>query len=400
MTVTSNIHDGITAWAASTAYSLAARRSNGGNAYQVITAGTSAGSGGPSGTGSSISDGTAVWKWLSAVDYTTIDSWIASLPGTLAQPYVGLLWNDGNISRTTPITISGHTTTIVNQITLQCAPGESFDDNPASNPLAPSASYGVQITRTPQYGQIVVCSDNYTVFSGLQLVAQTSGISVAEAMRLTNNITFTRCLIQWRNNETPAFGIILGLGGGLLTFTNCVFIDKQQAGGNSQFYRGSSSNVLMANCTIYSAVTSSSNAFDTNYSATIALTNVILFGYTAFSNNTWTAKAARNNLTDLAAYSAGWVDTGSATLFSQTASAQFVNAASDYKLKSGAPAINAGFTDTTDIPAAIDIYGTARPQGSAWDIGCYELAVAGVTWSMMTPGQHQPIFTRPEMIPY
>ncbi len=383
MTVTSNIHDGITAWAGTTSYTLGQRRSNGGNAYQVTTAGTSASSGGPSGTGSSISDGTVVWKWLSAVDYTTIDSWIAALPGSLSQPYVGLLWNDGNISRSTPVTLSGHTTTSTNNITLQCAPGESFYDNSAylTNPLSPSSSYGVQITRTPAYGQGVICSDNFTVLRGFQLVAQASGIVLDDALRLTNNVTVDRLLVQWRDNENPSiFGLILGLGGGTITCTNSVFIDKQVAGGNSRFYRGTTSDLLMANCTIYSAVVSSSTAFETNYSGTITLSNTIFIGYASSSAGAWSAKTARNNLTDLAAYSSGWTDTGSATLFSQTASAQFVSTTSDLKLKTGAPAINAGFTDTTDIPSAIDVYGTSRPQGSAWDIGAFEY-VAAVTFT-------------------
>ena len=56
----------LTAWASSTAYTLATRRTNGGNAYQVITAGTSAGSGGPTGTGSDITDGTVHWQYLGA----------------------------------------------------------------------------------------------------------------------------------------------------------------------------------------------------------------------------------------------------------------------------------------------------------------------------------------------
>lgn len=50
-------------WAPSTAYSLNALVINGGNAYKVTTAGTSAASGGPSGTGATISDGTVVWAY-------------------------------------------------------------------------------------------------------------------------------------------------------------------------------------------------------------------------------------------------------------------------------------------------------------------------------------------------
>lgn len=56
------------AWVALTLYALGDRRSNGGNVYLCITAGTSAGSGGPSGTSSDITDGTVHWKWLGAGD--------------------------------------------------------------------------------------------------------------------------------------------------------------------------------------------------------------------------------------------------------------------------------------------------------------------------------------------
>lgn len=54
----------LTAWASSTAYALDDRRTNGGNAYVCITAGTSAGSGGPTTTADDITDGTAHWRYL------------------------------------------------------------------------------------------------------------------------------------------------------------------------------------------------------------------------------------------------------------------------------------------------------------------------------------------------
>jgi hypothetical protein len=57
------------AWAASTAYSTVGYIvSHGGNAYQVATSGTSAASGGPTGTGSGITDGTGLtWNYLGPV---------------------------------------------------------------------------------------------------------------------------------------------------------------------------------------------------------------------------------------------------------------------------------------------------------------------------------------------
>jgi hypothetical protein len=51
-------------WVASTAYTLSQRRTNGGLIYEVITPGTSASSGGPTGIGQDITDGTAHWKYV------------------------------------------------------------------------------------------------------------------------------------------------------------------------------------------------------------------------------------------------------------------------------------------------------------------------------------------------
>lgn len=54
----------VSAWASATAYTLGQRVTNGGKVYQVTTAGTSAGSGGPSGTSSAITDNTVTWRYL------------------------------------------------------------------------------------------------------------------------------------------------------------------------------------------------------------------------------------------------------------------------------------------------------------------------------------------------
>ncbi len=54
----------VSSWAASTGYTLGQRRTNSGRVYQVITAGTSAGSGGPTTTGADITDNTVHWRYL------------------------------------------------------------------------------------------------------------------------------------------------------------------------------------------------------------------------------------------------------------------------------------------------------------------------------------------------
>lgn len=54
------------AWSASNAFAVNQYCTNGGNTYQATAAGTSAASGGPSGTTSSITDGTVTWKYIGA----------------------------------------------------------------------------------------------------------------------------------------------------------------------------------------------------------------------------------------------------------------------------------------------------------------------------------------------
>lgn len=54
-------------WAGGTLYNtVGARYQNGGNIYAVSAAGTSAASGGPTGTGASIVDGTVTWSYVSS----------------------------------------------------------------------------------------------------------------------------------------------------------------------------------------------------------------------------------------------------------------------------------------------------------------------------------------------
>lgn len=54
----------LTAWANTTAYVVGDRRSNSGKSYVCTTAGTSAGSGGPTTTATDITDGTVHWRYL------------------------------------------------------------------------------------------------------------------------------------------------------------------------------------------------------------------------------------------------------------------------------------------------------------------------------------------------
>jgi uncharacterized phage protein gp47/JayE len=82
----------LTAWAINTAYTVGQRVTNSSKAYECITAGTSAGSGGPTTTSSDITDNTAHWKYLGsstgAVDVAAEAQETGPLPalaGTLTE---------------------------------------------------------------------------------------------------------------------------------------------------------------------------------------------------------------------------------------------------------------------------------------------------------------------------
>ena len=69
-----NVVNGPLAWVLSTAYRLGEEVTNdSGKLYTCTTAGTSASSGGPTGTGTSITDGTVVWDYISAVGSISIN---------------------------------------------------------------------------------------------------------------------------------------------------------------------------------------------------------------------------------------------------------------------------------------------------------------------------------------
>ena len=53
-------------WSATKVYIASQQAHNGGNVYRCTTGGTSAGSGGPSGTGGTIADGTVTWAFVQA----------------------------------------------------------------------------------------------------------------------------------------------------------------------------------------------------------------------------------------------------------------------------------------------------------------------------------------------
>lgn len=181
MTVTSNIVLGVAAWQSSHAYSLGDLVTTSfPRAYQCAKAGTSASSGGPSGTGSSIADGTATWNYVCDVSYNALQSWANAIPATLTQPYIGrvlsagLINMDATLSTLTPyLSLSGHTTSPTNTITLTAFPGFGFRDKlavPGTALALNTNAVGFIVTLRGQEYDLNAfdISDANVIFDGLQ----------------------------------------------------------------------------------------------------------------------------------------------------------------------------------------------------------------------------------------
>lgn len=89
-------------WAPNTAYAItfatgAPVRKNGSNYYVLVKGGTSAASGGPTGTGSNIADGTAAWDWYNA-DFVGAITGGSAYYGTLYQGRNNIIRDTINIA--------------------------------------------------------------------------------------------------------------------------------------------------------------------------------------------------------------------------------------------------------------------------------------------------------------
>lgn len=311
-------------------------------------------------------------------DYSTIQSWIDSLPATLTEPEVGQLLNQ-TFTISSAITFAGHATDATNTITLTTAAGASFRDNAskATNALRPSASYGAYITGSGAYlTALSIGSTAHVRLRGLQV--DLSG-AVSQCVYATgDDVLIDDCLLRCHSYRSNVGDAAVAINGGSSAVRNCAIVfDSADPGvGVGLFNAGSV--VLGTTIVRPAAYAAGGTGIKKIYANACQVRGNAVFGFTSpVSGSTWTT-GSDYNATDQSA-----VGTGEEThsLLSQSAAACLQDAGStaasvDLRLKSGSPLIDAGasLTGVTD-----DAIGTSRPQGSAWDIGAWEVASAADT---------------------
>lgn len=370
-----NIVNGILAWAANQPVLPGARVQNTGSAYQCVSPGTTAASGGPMGTGGNILDGTARWKWLTTIDFFDKSGAQAALPTTFTSAVVWQFWNvapQATLGGTPFIALSGHAMAGFS-LTLTAAPGEGLRTALASQslPLRLNTSYGATFLQPLAPGAPInytLINDPSVIIDGLGFLdpLPTSGSTILQSQTGNTSLIVRNCIFDGASQAGGAVMVGCTTTGTVL-FTNCLFIDRQPAGTNVSTVQVDTPNTSarFVNCTFIAL-----NAPAVSVIAAfkpVVLRNCAIFGYTGAGNNA--SCTFDHCVTDQATWGSG--GDGGNNLFSSTAAATFTDPLTDFRPLATSPLLNAGIADPADIPTADDIAGTPRVQGPGWDVGCW-----------------------------
>jgi hypothetical protein len=293
--------------------------------------------------------------------YSTVAAWFAACPASLVT--ADQIWR-GECKNQTLATVNfaGITTSSTQYVELTTEAGASFVDNATKVGRVDSTKGAVLRTTASYTAVITLGSVNDLKISKLQV--EIAGAVGGSTPAITNaagstNVDINQCIVEGsRSNVVSLYGnnvirnsIVTCRGSGMATIATI------RAGATA------------INCTfaVPSDKTAATNGITGQYSTSF-LKNCAIFGCT----NLATGTAA--TYTTCATSATGTTGVTGGVAHSTSTFVGTVDASRDFRLVSGSALLDVGTTDSTN--AANDIYGTARPQGSAYDIGAFELVVA------------------------
>lgn len=287
---------------------------------------------------------------------------------------------DGTFTLTSTFALSGHTTSSTDNITITVGAGQGFRNNAgaATNALDYNASNGVAINCTANYSNTLTISDNNVILDGLQ-IAHTGGGNSGSCVDSTGVLQINGCILKDSGGGAGSI-TILQTGANQVTARNSLFI---------QAISGAAANTSVTQFSAYfcdfvtpSNLTKSTKGFNSSYHVVI-MENCAIFGATTAISVSGSGSSLTSTtcMTDQSSPPTGWTQVTYTSQFVGTTTAGGL----DYRSKTGANLIGGGTADSTN--GATDIIGTARPQGSSWDVGCWEFAGAGPTVFPFPPFQ-------------
>ena len=301
-------------------------------------------------------------------DYTTLQAWEDASPANLVTSDVvwqGQCFNQEFFSSSGALlNVSGSTTDSTRYKELTTYAGASFVDNASvqTNALRYNASNGAGIRNSYAWGGPVSVNESYFRISKLQISATTA---VGFNGTGTTGLVIDKCIVENSGTTNEALKTY-----GACTVKNTLVVGRS-TGVIAQLNNGTNA----YNCTFVRTGSSTSNIF-TGYYSTTTLKNCAFFGGATTLASGSSTRTYTTCYTDTASPPSGCTtvayDTSTGSGFQN-----ITDATRDFRIKTGSALLDVGTTDTTN--AAYDIVGTARPQGAAYDVGAWELVVAGAT---------------------
>ena len=301
-------------------------------------------------------------------DYTTLQAWEDASPANLVtvdQIWQGQCFNQEFFSSSAALlNVSGSTTDATRYKELTTYAGASFVDNASvqTNALRYNASNGAGIRNSYAWGGPVSVNESYFRISKLQIAA---GNAVGFNGTATTGLVIDKCIFEnssTGNEPLKTYGVC--------TVKNSLMVQRSTA-----TCAALSNGTNVYNCTFVRTGSSTGNIFTGSY-GTSTLQNCAFFGGATTLASGGTSKTYVTCYTDTASPPSGCTTVA----YNTSTGSGFQNitdATRDFRIKTGSALLDVGTTDTTN--AAYDIVGTARPQGSAYDVGAWELVVAGAT---------------------
>ncbi len=299
-------------------------------------------------------------------DYTTLQAWEDASPANLVtadQIWQGQCFNQEFFSSSAALlSVSGSTTDATRYKELTTYAGASFIDNAnaQTNALRYNASNGAAIRGTYAWAGPVSVNESYFRISKVQIQSSTA---VAFNGGGTTGMVMDKCIVENSGTSNEA----------LKTYGSCTVKNSLIVGRSSGVIALLSNGTNAYNCTFARTGSGTANIFNGSYGAS-TLKNCAFFGAAATLAGGSTSKTYTTCYTDTSSPPSGCTtvayDTSTGSGFENK-----TDSTRDFRIKTGSALLDVGTTDTTN--AAVDIAGTSRPQGSAYDVGAWELAAAG-----------------------
>lgn len=299
-------------------------------------------------------------------DYSTLSAWVSSLSAVLSAPQQADIYNfgSGGLVESGGVPISGFTTTTTNRIIINVPTAERHNGLAHSGAYITNAAAGFSVT-TLRFGSNV----DFVEVHGLEVESLDTAGGAAFHWNLacgaSNEYVMTHCLIHGAANT----GVVAAFAAnGNYIYRNNIMYSP---GSQRVFDTRGVTSMEFSNNTVY-AVVDFPFLCDNNVSNVVK--NTYVGGATNLCFHGSFCGTGNNNAASDTSATANFTSSVN-SIAGSSAFTSVTSGSEDFRTKTGFTALNnlgATLAAVTD-----DIIGTARPQGSAYDIGAFENIVAG-----------------------